>query len=175
MSVALTQPEVTTQKAPSSNVQMVGWVKSDGTHVAANTDNPLPVTGSFTIGTGTPIAPDSDVVTVQSPTPTKYKSPAFEASKAAAKSGAGVLRSFAVFNSKTSQQYILIFDSLTVPGDGSVTPMFSIMPVPAGALVQFDFPTGLPFSTGLSFSNSTNATFTKALGSADCDFTVLFN
>lgn len=42
MSVALTQPE-TPIKSASSQVNIVGFVKADGTVVAANADNPLPV------------------------------------------------------------------------------------------------------------------------------------
>lgn len=70
------------------------------------------------------------------------------------------------YNSKTSTQYILFFNSTTVPSDGTSP---SIAPIAVGASSSFAIDFGIygrPFSLGIAVSNSSTAN-TKTIGSAD--------
>jgi hypothetical protein len=85
------------------------------------------------------------------------------------KASAGVVYGLSGYNSSSSAQFILIYNSTTVPTDGAVTPKLVLRVQP---LASFSLDTGrfgVYFSTGIVWSNSTNASpFTKAIGSADC-------
>lgn len=100
--------------------------------------------------------------------PSSDVSAAYEASSVS-KASAGVLYGLSGYNSKVSGQFILIYNTTSVPGDGAVAPVAVIY---VNGLSNFSFDTGkfgLYCSTGICWSNSTAATpFTKTLGAADC-------
>ena len=100
---------------------------------------------------------------------TQVVSTALEASKVL-KSSAGSLVSLTITNTKTSAQWILLMNSTTVPADGAVTLLYPPIPVAAQSMEVIDFDTPLVASTGIAVSNSNAASFTKAIGSADCVF-----
>ena len=79
----------------------------------------------------------------------------------------GVLYGLTVTNTKASAQFILFFDSETVPADTAV-PLIA-KSVPANDAVGFSWFPGRTFTAGIVVCNSsTNAT--KTIGSADCFF-----
>lgn len=97
----------------------------------------------------------------------KVKSTAFESGHIL-KGSAGTLISLMGHTTATSDQFIQLFDSATIPADGA-TPeiMFNL---PAGSDFSIDLPiTGLPYSTGISVSNS-STTSTKTSGAQDTWF-----
>jgi len=103
-------------------------------------------------------------------TGTVVSSSALEASHVL-KAGAGTLVQIIGYNSKTSAQFIQLFNSATVPADTTVP--IAVFTVPATSNFSFDTPhTGLPFATGIAVSNSSTAA-TKTVGSADCFFTAV--
>lgn len=82
------------------------------------------------------------------------------------KASAGTFYGLVGYNSKTSAQFIQIFDSATVPAD-TTAPKF-IIPVPASSIFAFDTGRfGVVMANGISWSNSSTAP-TKTIGSADC-------
>lgn len=84
------------------------------------------------------------------------------------KASAGRLFQLTGVNTKTSAQYIQVFNSTTVPADSTAPVLLAY--VPAGANFSFDFGAiGRYFSTGIAVSNSSTAA-TKTIGSADCWF-----
>ena len=99
-------------------------------------------------------------------TPTADVSAAYEASSVS-KASAGVLYNISGYNSGPAQ-FLLVFNSATVPADGAVTP-YVIYRLAATSV--FSFTTGkfgIYFGTGISWSNSTDADpFTKAIGAGD--------
>ena len=98
---------------------------------------------------------------------TRVNSSAYEASHVL-KASAGTLISLMGRNSSASDQYIQLFDSTTVPGNGTA-PIYFFTAF-AGTDFSMDLPiTGCPFSTGIAVCNSSTDT-TKTLGSADCWF-----
>lgn len=105
-------------------------------------------------------------------TPTRISSSALEASHVI-KASAGNLYTITGYNSKTSSQFIQVFNSTTVPADTTV-PIYTFT-VPPSSNFSLDFGTlGEAFSTGIAISNSSTAA-TKTIGSADCFFTVRFS
>lgn len=87
------------------------------------------------------------------------------------KASAGTLMSLVGYNAKTSAQFIQIFNSTTVPANGTV-PIY-VFTVPASSNFSIDVPvTGMPFTTGIAVSNSSTLA-TKTIGSADCFFTAV--
>lgn len=82
------------------------------------------------------------------------------------KASAGKLYGVTLTNDNAAMQYVMFFNSTTVPADTTV-PLFAVA-VPLKATIQLDFSAmGKYFSTGISWSNS--STFaTKTIGSADC-------
>ncbi len=83
-----------------------------------------------------------------------------------------VVYGFTVYNTKSSAQYINVFDASLLPGDTAV-PLFS-WPVAANNGVAFAFPTnGRRFKTGLVLNNSSTDA-TKTIGSLDCFFDVQY-
>lgn len=105
------------------------------------------------------------------PTPSNATSTAYEASRVV-KASAGVLYGLTGYNSKASAQFILLFDSATVPADTAVPKV--VISVPATSNFSIDFgPYGRSFSTGIAISNSSTGP-TKTIGSADCWFDVQY-
>ncbi len=89
------------------------------------------------------------------------------------KTGPGVLYGFSVFNSKASTQYILLFDTNTVPADG-VTSLVIPFPVATLSTLNVSYGTaGRPFNVGCVLVNSSTAN-SKTVGSADCWFDAQF-
>lgn len=88
------------------------------------------------------------------------------------KASAGRLYQLTGVNTKTSAQYIQVFNSTTVPADTTAPILLAY--VGAGANFSWDFgQVGRYFSTGISVSNSSTAA-TKTIGSADCWFNAEF-
>lgn len=73
-------------------------------------------------------------------------------------------------------QYILVFDSATLPADADATAIYRI-PVPDGTTNAQPFSLslafGIPFTTGIVVCNSSTIV-NKTLGSADCYFTAVY-
>lgn len=89
------------------------------------------------------------------------------------KASAGTLYSLSGYNSKTGPQFILIFNSTTVPADTTVP--IIVLIVPQQSNFSWDAGQyGKAFSTGISVSNSSTAA-TKTAGAADCWFNALFS
>lgn len=84
-----------------------------------------------------------------------------------------VVYGFTVYNTKSSAQYLNVFDANTLPADTAV-PLFS-WPLAANNGVGFGFtPRGRQFQTGLVLCcSSTDAA--KTIGSADCFFDAQFD
>lgn len=103
-------------------------------------------------------------------TGTPVSSTAYEASHVL-KASAGQLVSLTGYNSRTSAQFVQVFNSTTVPADATA-PVLTFT-VPASSNFSYDVPiTGLPFSTGIAVSNSSTGP-TKTIGSADCYYTAV--
>lgn len=118
-----------------------------------------------TIGTtnGVTVVPSSSSTAANS----SVASSALEASKVI-KASAGRLYQLSGVNTKSSAQYIQVFNSTTVPSDSTAPVLLAY--VPAGGNFSFDFGSiGRYFSTGIAVSNSSTAA-TKTIGSADCWF-----
>jgi hypothetical protein len=81
------------------------------------------------------------------------------------------LRCFSItgFNTKASDQYILVFDAAAVPADGGFTPL--ILTAFAGLPFSFVWEGGRLFAAGIAVCNSSTAAI-KAVGSADCTFDI---
>jgi hypothetical protein len=135
--------------------------------------------GNGTTGTGSQrvtIASDNTAFTVNNQVITQsgstnanssLASTALEASHII-KGSAGRLFQLTGVNTKTSAQYIQVFNSTTVPSDTAAPVLLAY--VQAGANFSWDFgAVGRYFSTGISVSNSSTAA-TKTIGSADCWF-----
>lgn len=100
---------------------------------------------------------------------TRSASTALEASRVI-KASSGRLQCITATTNRTSDQYLQIFNSTTVPADGTA-PVY-VYKLPADSTIVIDVsPIGVYFSTGISISNSTTLA-TKTIGSADCYFTV---
>ncbi len=82
------------------------------------------------------------------------------------KNAAGALKSISCYSSSASTQYMLIFNSATVPAEGTV-PIVTPVVCPAGGNCNYDFTTigGLNLSTGIVWTNSSTAA-TKTIGGA---------
>lgn len=134
---------------------MVGGVGADGVYhfLLVGNDGSLNVSSTTVVGTGTLVS-----------------STAYEASHVL-KSSAGTLILLVGYNSSTSDQFIQLFNSTTVPAD-IATPVFTAI-ARAGSNFSLDIPvTGMPFTTGIAVSNSSTGP-TKTIGSANCYFTAV--
>ena len=78
-----------------------------------------------------------------------------------------------VYSSRTSLQYILVFDASTLPADASV-PLFALQVDASSVNGVFFGPMGRVFQQGLVLCNSSTDT-TKTVGSADCFFDVQYD
>jgi len=76
------------------------------------------------------------------------------------------LKSLVCYNTSASSQFIQVFNSATIPADGTA-PNYTPMVCPATGNCTLDLTTiqGLPLSTGIVWTNSSTAT-TKTIGSA---------
>ena len=84
-----------------------------------------------------------------------------------------VVYGFTVYNTKSSAQYLNVFDGDVLPADNAV-PLFP-WALAANSGVGFGWqPNGRQFQTGLVLCNSSTDT-KKTLGSADCFFDVQFD
>lgn len=84
------------------------------------------------------------------------------------KASAGTLVSLMGHTTAASTQYIQLFNSTTIPADGTAPRM--MLTLPASSDFSVDLPiTGMPFTTGISVSNS-STTSTKTSGSPDVWF-----
>ena len=106
--------------------------------------------------------------------PSQDVSGALEASSVS-KASAGVFYGLSGHNTLGSAQWILVYNSATVPANGAVTPI-AVIRVAASSPFSFDTGKfGIYCSAGISWSNSTDATiFNKTLGAADCFVNVAF-
>ncbi len=120
------------------------------------------------------LQPDQDIVAnIDKPDATSAYAASYDVSGAletssVTKASAGTYNGIKGYNSGPAQ-FILVFNSATVPADGAVTPI-DVIKVPT--LSNFSSDNGKYSqycSAGISWCNSTSATpFTKALGAADC-------
>lgn len=80
------------------------------------------------------------------------------------KNTAGTLKNLVCYNTSASSQFILIFNSATVPADSTV-PVVAPMTCPGSANCTYDMSTlqGIPLSTGIVWTNSSTAS-TKTIG-----------
>lgn len=103
--------------------------------------------------------------------PTNASTTAYAASLVA-KASAGVLYMITGFNSRSSGQFIQVFDSATLPADSSVPKV--IFYVESNSNFSFDLGVyGRAFSSGIVISNSSTGP-TKKIGAADCWFDVQY-
>lgn len=103
--------------------------------------------------------------------PLSYSSSAYEAS-AVVKTGAGSLYGFTVRTSRSSAQFIQIFDGGKVPANAAVPR--AVYDIAAASTLGVTYSTiGRRFWTGIIIVNSTTAT-TYTAGSADCFFDVQY-
>lgn len=100
--------------------------------------------------------------------PTNATSTALEASRII-KASAGNLWGVSGFNSKSSAQYIQLFNSATLPADASVPTIVIQVPASTPFSIVFNSVYGRAFSTGIVICNSSTLA-TKTIGSADCWF-----
>jgi hypothetical protein len=111
--------------------------------------------------------PGANAVSNKGQVLTNSTSTAYEASRIL-KASAGTLFGITGYNSKTTKQYILFFDSATLPADG--TAAIQTIPVPSDSPFALDFgANGRTFANGIVFCNSSTPRI-KTLGAADCTF-----
>ena len=125
-------------------------------------------------GSGTALAPSTEVITVQRPAVIQVVSTALEASHVL-KASAGQLVQLSVFNSKAAAQFILILNSATLTADGAVTLLYPPIPILGASLLVLDLPAPIVASNGITVCNSSTGSFTKTIGAADCAFHALVN
>lgn len=102
--------------------------------------------------------------------PFNRRSIAYEAARAV-KSGPGVLFGFTVYNSNSSAQFIQVFDTDTIPGDGSIPD--AVFTVAGASNLPVQWLPGRTFLVGCVLVNSSTGP-TKTAGSADCWFDAQF-
>lgn len=106
-----------------------------------------------------------------SSTPFVASSPAYESSRVAKNSG-GVVYGVLGYNSRSSAQFIQVFNAAVLPPDGAI-PVF-IYVVAASSNFSLDLgDRGKYFSQGIVVCNSTTGP-TKTIGAADCWFNVSY-
>ena len=98
--------------------------------------------------------------------PNNYASKQLEKS-AVVKTGDGWLYGFTVSNTNAAAQFVLVFDSPTLPPDTAV-PLIAKL-VPAGDAIAFEWLHPRRFESGLVLCNSSTQG-AKTIGAADCLF-----
>lgn len=161
--------------AVTQPVSIAATVSSNTAQIGGNTVS----TGNGVVGTGVQrvaIASDNTAFTVNTQTipqsgSTNAASSAATTALAASlvvKASAGRLLQLTGVNTKTSAQYIQVFNATSAPADGTAPILLAY--VPAGGNFSFDFGAiGRYFSTGITVTNSSTAA-TKTIGSSDCWF-----
>lgn len=97
---------------------------------------------------------------------------AYEASRII-KTAPAILYGFSGYNSKSSTQFILVFDANSIPAEGAI-PMI-IISVAASSSFAFDLGSvGRTMKYGIVLVNSSTGP-TKTIGSADCWFDVQYS
>ena len=95
---------------------------------------------------------------------------AYEASRVL-KDSAGTLLCLTGYNSKTSSQFIQIFDARTLPANGAAPIATFIVEATSNFSYSVPMP-GLQCRFGITVSNSSTGP-TKTIGAADCYFTAV--
>ena len=98
--------------------------------------------------------------------PLNIHSNVYEASRVV-KTGPGILYGFTVYNSKSSAQFVQLFDAGTLPADGAI-PVWTAT-VAATSNLGVNWLPGRTFTTGIILCNSSTGP-TKTIGAADCFF-----
>lgn len=83
------------------------------------------------------------------------------------KNGPGILYGFTVYSSRSSGQFIQLFDSNTLPADNAVPAW--VVSIDATSDREFQWIPGRTFLNGIVVCNSSTGP-TKTIGSADCYF-----
>ena len=117
-------------------------------------------------------APDSPLVGWGTPDADEQLLPLNKSSIAYAaslviKTGPGILYGFTVYSSKTSSQFVQVFDATTLPADGAIPA--ALFTVATAANLGVNWIPGRTFQNGIVICNSSTGP-TKTLGSADCWF-----
>ena len=79
------------------------------------------------------------------------------------KAGPGVLHAFSITTSDATG-YVMVFDSATVPADGTVTPKYAYAIVAGSEAFNLE-PNPARFANGIAIVMSTTGPFTKTLSS----------
>lgn len=95
------------------------------------------------------------------------------ASSLAVTIGNGRLYGFTVYSAKLSAQYILVFDALALPANGTVPTMPALKVATDSNVAVYFGSVGRWFDRGIVLANSSTAS-TLTLGSADCWFDVQY-
>lgn len=99
------------------------------------------------------------------------KSTALESSRVA-KASAGNLYGFSVLNTKSTDQYVQVHNTASLPADGVAPVMVFLVPANSSFAVDLGrYP--INFSTGITICNSSTAA-TKTIGASDCWFNVQY-
>ena len=171
-----TWAEVVTQHASSPDVSVLG--ATTGAAVVTDATGTIQqylrglvklIVSKITVGIDQTTPGTTNAVVASKPSVTQVVSTALEASKVL-KASAGSLVSLTITNTKTSAQWILLMNSTTVPGNGTVTLLYPPIAIGAGETIKLDWDTPLVASTGIAVANSSTGTFTLTVGSADCVF-----
>lgn len=109
------------------------------------------------------------IYTLEKPTSSSTNAVTLDTSSAAeassvTKASAGRLYGFVFSNGNGATRYLQFFNSTTVPADATVP--FLVFRVATGETLHWEFNKGIPFSTGISWCNSSTQN-TKTIGSAD--------
>lgn len=102
----------------------------------------------------------------------QYTTPA-KAASGVIKDGAGVLHNLSGINDSAAAQYIQIFNSKTIPGDGGIPVLVLIVAAKSNFSIDLGA-YGLVCDTGISWSSSSTLA-TKTIGAADCWLTAIYH